>query len=114
MRECGNLRTTFELSDQKRFKQRYAYGRAYEAAKAAANAAGVEMVPYNLYTPISCGWKAYGGWAARDFKLLVVCTQLQLLFSSGGRPCLHIIFVDTAEYLCAPHPASISALQQQP
>lgn len=99
VRECGDLRTAFKLSDDVYAAQIIACRKAYTAVAKARGSVDGEVpsdcrVP-DKYTPISCGWKAVSGHAARDFKLLVGTAMLELIIDEQGLPSLDIICVKT-------------------
>ena len=93
IRECSDLRVTFGLSDKARAHQNSAIARAYEQAVKARDEV-LELIDRG-YKPIISGLTACGGYAGRDFKLIVGSALLELTVAEGGRPSLDIIVVKT-------------------
>ena len=92
---CDDLRAAFRLSDKARASQRSAIATTYEqAVKARDEAPSLERLDRE-YTPITSGLTACGGYAGRDFKLIVGSALLELTVAEGGRPSLDIIVVKT-------------------
>ena len=91
--ECSDLRVTFGLSKDARASQRGAIQTAYSQAVAARGEAPSPERLDREYTPITSGLTACGGYAGRDFKLIVGSALLGLTVAGEGRPSLDIIVV---------------------
>ena len=93
---CSDLRATFGLSEAARTNQHSAmtkaYGQAVKARGEVPYMPSPEWLDRAYMRPITSGLTACGGWAGKDFKLIVGTALLELTVAEGG---LDIIYVKT-------------------